>query len=82
MSWTVCEVQRPLISVAKMVEAGNKVYLEDKNPRVVNCKTGQATALRKQNGVFVLDLWVRTRAKAVQERKGSQTSEGFHRQER
>ena len=58
MEWVVCPVRRPLISVAKVVEAGNDVYLGSRSPRIVNTKTGQCTYLRKQGGVYVLDLWV------------------------
>ena len=65
MKWTVCDVRRPLISVAKVVEAGNDVFLESKNPRIVNLKTKQVTKLKKKGGVYVLDLWVHADEKSA-----------------
>ena len=58
MKWVVCPVRRPLISVTKVVEAGNEVFMNRKNPRIVNTKTGQVTKLKKQGGVYVLDIWI------------------------
>ena len=46
------------MSVGKMLAAGNKVYLEDKNPRVVLAK-GKVVPLRRAGNVFLIDLWVR-----------------------
>ena len=82
MNWTVCAVRRPLISVSKMVEAGNKVMLEDTNPRVINSKTGQVTKLQKVNGVFTMDLWIKTGRNTVSERSGRRSESDFRRQAR
>ena len=51
-------MKRPLMSVGKMLAAGNKVYLEDKNPRVVLAK-GKVVPLRRSGNVFLIDFWVR-----------------------
>ena len=56
-TWQVADVKRPLMSVAKMVAAGNQVHLDSKNPRVVRPR-GDVIPLRKVGNVFVLDLWV------------------------
>ena len=82
MNWTVCAVRRPLISVSKMVEAGNKVLLEDVNPRVINSRTGQVTMLQKVNGVFTMDLWIKVNRDTVSERLGRRSKLDFRRQER
>ena len=29
--WQICPVTRPLMSVARITEAGNRVYLDEKN---------------------------------------------------
>ena len=79
MTWQVCDVQKALISAAKVVEAGNDVYLENANPRIVNRKTGQVTKLLKENGVFVVDLWIAVGNKGDDDRKDQS---GFTRQER
>ena len=55
MRWTVSDVRKPLISVTKLEEAGNEIVL-GKRPRIVHLKTGQATNLKKQSGVYTLDL--------------------------
>ena len=65
-------VKRTLVSVAKLVEAGNEVKLEKKNPRIVNEATGEITYLKYRNGMFILQMWV----------KNEQTASGFTRQVR
>eukprot|EP00972_Heterocapsa_arctica_P035771 5261094-Heterocapsa_arctica.AAC.1 len=42
----VSPVRKPLMSVAKMNEAGNNVNLRGYHPRIQNTKTKQITALR------------------------------------
>ena len=59
-TWQVADVKRPLMSVAKMVAAGNRVHLDSKDPRIVRPK-GDVIPLRKAGNVFVVDLWVRKR---------------------
>ena len=51
------DVKRPLMSVAKMVAAGNRVHLDSKDPRIVR-PNGDVIPRRKAGNVFV-DLWVR-----------------------
>ena len=59
-------MKRPLLSVAKITKAGNQVYLggEDK-AFVKNNKTGQITNLRRERNVWMLDLWVKRPADAM-----------------
>ena len=57
-TWQVAKVRRPLMSVTKMTESGNEVKLSRDDPHILNLKTGQRTALRKEGNVYVLDLWV------------------------
>ena len=54
----MADVKRPLLSVAKMVAAGNRVHLDSKDPRIVRPK-GDVIPLRKTGNVFVVGLWVR-----------------------
>ena len=58
ITFQVAPVRKPLISVAKMGDAGNDVNLTDK-PHIRNRLTGQVTALRREGKTFILDLWVR-----------------------
>ena len=45
-TWQVADAKRPLMSVAKMVAAGNRVHLDSKDPRIVRPK-GDVIPLRK-----------------------------------
>ena len=47
------------MSVAKMNEAGNDVNLRGSNPHIMNIKTKEITALRREGKTFILDLWVK-----------------------
>ena len=57
-TWLVADEKRLLMSVAKMVAAGNRVHLDSKDPRIVRPK-GDVIPLRKAGNVFVIDLLVR-----------------------
>ena len=58
ITFQIAPVRKPLISVARMGDAGNDVMLTDK-PHIRNRLTGQVTALRREGKTFILDLWVR-----------------------
>ena len=64
ITFQIAPVRKPLISVAKMCEAGNDVNLTEK-PHIRNRQTGQVIALRREGKTFVLDLWVRHPTSAV-----------------
>ena len=69
--WNVCPVKRNLASVAKMHAAGNSVHLTAKDPHILNEKTKERTALRKEGNVFVVDLWVRVPSPPVTSREAA-----------
>ena len=58
MTAQVADVSKALLSVKKIVAAGNKVvfddssYIEDKN-------TGDRTWLHEENGMYMLRMWVK-----------------------
>ena len=52
------EVMKPLISMVKVVAAGNDVVLDRTNPHIRHRKSGAVTKLGCQNGVYTLDMWV------------------------
>jgi hypothetical protein len=58
ITFQVAPVRKPLISVAKMADAGNDIFLTSDKPHIIN-KNGQSTALRREGKTFILDLWVR-----------------------
>ena len=58
MVFHVADVKKPLAAAAKVVEAGNRVVF-DPNPGasfIENIATGERIALRKERGVYVLDV--------------------------
>ena len=54
----VAEVEQPLLSVAHLAKAGNRVELGDKGGRVVNLTTGRAIALERRGGVYILKMYL------------------------
>ena len=65
MVWKVCPVKRPLLTVAKITKAGNQVYLGEDKAFVKNNKTGQIKNLRRECNVWMLALWVKRPADAM-----------------
>lgn len=53
------DVGKVLISVDKLVEAGNEVNLTKKNPHIKNIRSGEITKLRRKRGQFILHMHVR-----------------------
>ena len=54
MPFQVAEVERPLLSVAQLTSAGNRVILNDTGGSIVNAKTGKTIALVRRGGVYLL----------------------------
>ena len=57
MRWTVANVRKPLISAGKLAESGHEVII-GRNPRIVHLRSGKTTKLRKEGGVYTIDLWI------------------------
>ncbi len=55
----VANVRRPLVSVKRVVQAGNSVHLTGDGPYIMNIATKEKTYLRCEGGLYLLDLWVR-----------------------
>ena len=51
-------VLKPLISMRKVVQAGNVVVLDEKNPHIRNNRDGTVIKLDVNNGVYTVDMWV------------------------
>ena len=49
---------KPLISKRKVVQAGNVVVLNEKNPGVQNNRDGTVIRLDVNSGVYTTDLWM------------------------
>ncbi len=54
----VAEVDQPLLSVAHLAAAGNRVELSHANGRVVNLATGRSIALERRGGVYIMRMHI------------------------
>jgi hypothetical protein len=54
----VAGVEQPLLSVAHLTSAGNRVELGHDSGRVVNLTTGRAIALERRGGVYIMRMFV------------------------
>ena len=52
------KVVKPLISMRKVVQTGNVVVLDEKNPRIRNNRDGTVIKLDVNSGVCTMDMWV------------------------
>ena len=59
-SWTfqVCQVNKPLASVAKLVDDGWKVIFDSELSCLVHKRTGKVIKLKKERGVYVIDAYI------------------------
>ena len=74
-------VVKPLISIQKVVRAGNVVVLDEKNPHIRNIRDGTTIKLDANNGVYTMDMCGSAQMKRVQFSAGrdggwSRASEG------
>ena len=58
----VCEVNKALMSVSRMVQAGNKVVFAGSGSYVEDENTGERISLREQGGMYMLKLWVKNQS--------------------
>ena len=58
ISWEVCPVKKPLLSVTRLTEAGNIVKIMKNRAVIINRKTKQVTTLRRERKVWMLDMWL------------------------
>ena len=54
----VADVKSTLISVRRMLEAGNRVLFEPGNCYIENITTGARTNIIEKNGAFEIGFWV------------------------
>jgi hypothetical protein len=54
----VAEVEQPLLSVAHLTSAGNRVELGHTDGRVVNTTTGRTIALERRGGVYIMKMYI------------------------
>ena len=51
-------LSNPLISLQKVVQAGNTVVLDERNPHIRNTRDGTVIKLDVNNGVYTMDMWI------------------------
>ena len=54
----VADVNKVLMAVNQMVDAGNVVHFEKDNHHILNYKTGYRTDMQEVNGQYTFDMWV------------------------
>ena len=59
MTAQVCDVNKALLSVKRMVQAGNRVVFEPQGGYVEDTKTGDKIYMRDSGGMYMLKMWVR-----------------------
>ena len=58
----VCEVNKPLLSVCKVIAGGSRVVFDQDGSYIENKVTGERTWLKHQGGMFMLKMWVPRKA--------------------
>lgn len=61
----VADVNRPLLSVAKSVDAGNRIVFDREWSYIEDRQTGEGTTLTRQGGLHILDAWVKGKPESV-----------------
>jgi endonuclease YncB( thermonuclease family) len=56
MMFNVAQVSKPLAAAGKVVDAGNRVVLDQRGSYVEHVATGERMHLRKEKGVYVFDV--------------------------
>ena len=58
----VCEVNKPLLSVCKLVHAGHRVVFETGGSYVEDTSNGERIWLKESGGMYMLKLWMPSKA--------------------
>ena len=57
-TFQVADVSRPLMSVSKVCEMGNRVVFGANGGYILNLETGAATQFVKKDGIYVFNMWI------------------------
>jgi hypothetical protein len=57
-TFQVADVSRPLMSVAKVCEMGNRVIFGANGGVILNLASGASTPFQKKDGIYVFNMWV------------------------
>ena len=56
----VCDVTKALLSVRKMVDAGNRVVFDKRGSYVEHCQTGERMYMTEKAGMYVIKVWTKS----------------------
>jgi len=59
MKAQVCSVNKALLSVKRVLQAGNRVVFSQKGSYIQDEHTGEKLNLKEENGMFMLKLWAK-----------------------
>ncbi len=54
----VCAVNKALLSVSRMVQAGNRVVFDQKGSYVEDIHSGEKMYMYEKGGMYMLKMWV------------------------
>ena len=57
-TWQIADVSRPLMSVGKITELGNRVLFGSAGGVILNLASGQVTPFHMEDGVYVFTMWI------------------------
>ena len=57
-TFQIANVSRPLMSVGKICELGNRVLFGSNGGVILNLHSGQITPFEKEDGVYVFTMWI------------------------
>ena len=55
----IADISKPLVSISSICERGNRVLFGRVGGIVINNKTGAQIPFHKENGVYVLTMWMK-----------------------
>ena len=58
LTFQVADVSRPLMSIARLCEMGNRVLFGANGGVILNLQTGDVTPFVKEEGVYTFELWI------------------------
>ena len=65
IAFQVAPVNKALLSVSRMVDSGHRVVFDTEWSYIEDRKTGERTTLVRENGLYALRAWVRSRNKGT-----------------
>ena len=75
----VTDVRKPLFSVTKLCDRGNRVIFGRGGGVTHNLATNRLTPFRRQGGVYMIDLWVQPPGESQGSEVGRWCEPGFKR---